>query len=87
MIIYIYFPKIKRGAEEHDADRKYEDEDVYAVTQIFKTVADSVIKKKGRWQAIILDHADKSIYGNINGVYEVEEWRGGKKLIPTEWYE
>ena len=82
----VYFPKVKRGSEEHDSDRKYEDEDVQAVTQMFKTVANSIIAKNGAWQGIILDHADSSIYGEIKGVYEVEVWRGGKKLIPEEWY-
>ena len=82
----VYFPKVKRGSEEHDSDRKYEDEDVQAVTQMFKTVANSIIAKNGAWQGIILDHADSSIYGEIKGVYEVEIWRGGKKLIPEEWY-
>ncbi len=82
----VYFPKVKRGSEEQDYDPKYEDEDVQAVMQMFKSVADSIIAKNGAWQSIILDHADSSIYGEIEGVHEVEEWRGGKKLIPKEWY-
>lgn len=82
----VYFPKVKRVGEEPDTDPKYEDEDVQAVMQMFKTVADSIIDKNGAWQGIILDHADRSIYGEIEGVHEVDEWRGGKKLIPEEWY-
>ncbi|OHB71910.1 MAG: hypothetical protein A2W17_05885 [Planctomycetes bacterium RBG_16_41_13] len=80
----VYFPKVKRGVTENDP--KYEsDEDVEAVKSIFKTLAKSVLDKKGAWQSIVLDHADKSIYGGIEGVHEVEEWRSGKKLIPAEW--
>lgn len=82
----VYFPKVKRGSGEQDADPKYEDEDVHAVTLMFKTVADSIIAKNGTWQGIVLDHADSSIYGEIDGVHEVDVWRGGKKLIPEEWY-
>jgi hypothetical protein len=84
----VYFPKVKRGGKEQDPDPTYEtDEDVRAVRQMFKTVADSIIDKHGAWQGIILDHADRSVYGEIEGVYEVDEWRGGKKLIPEQWYE
>lgn len=83
----VYFPKVKRGSEEQDADLPYEDqEDVHAVKQMFRTVASSIIAKNGAWQGIILDHADSSIYGDIEGVYEVDVWRNGKKLIPEEWY-
>ena len=82
----VYFPKVKRESEEQDDDPKYEDEDVNAVTQMFKTVADSIIAKNGAWQGIILDHAERNIYGKIEGVYEVEELQGGDKLIPEEWY-
>ncbi len=80
----VYFPKIKRYYEENDP--QYENEDVAAVKSMFKTIAKSVLDNKGAWQCIILDHADKDIYGDIEGVYEVEEWRNGKKLIPEAWY-
>lgn len=80
----VYFPKTKRTGEIEDP--KYQDEDVGAVKGIFKTLVNSVEKSKGSWQCIVLDHADSDIYGDIEGVYEVDEWREGKKLIPTEWY-
>lgn len=80
----VYFPKTKRTGEKEDP--KYEDEDVGAVKGIFKTLVNSVEKNKGSWQSIVLDHADSDIYGDIEGVYEVDEWREGKKLIPIEWY-
>jgi len=84
----VYFPKVKRGVENVENDPKYEgDEDVDAVKSMFKTLAKSVLDKEGAWQSIILDHADNSIYGGIEGVHEVEEWRYGNKLIPAEWIE
>ena len=53
---------------------------------MFSTIAKSVSDAKGAWQGIILDHADESIYGKIDGIHEVDVWREGKKLIPEEWY-
>ena len=82
----VYFPKLKGSNDNIEADPKYEDEDVDAVKCMFKTIANSVVSKGGAWQSIILDHADDGIYGGIDGIYEVEEWRNGKKLIPEEWY-
>jgi Protein of unknown function (DUF3732) len=82
----VYFPKVKQVDAEQESDPEYGDSDVQAVMQMFKTVAGSIIAKNGAWQGIILDHADRSIYGEIEGVHEVDEWRGGKKLIPEEWY-
>ncbi|RLA48084.1 MAG: hypothetical protein DRR06_00615 [Gammaproteobacteria bacterium] len=84
----VYFPSI--GSKIHDeleeGDPSYRDEDVEAVKSIFKTLASSVIAAEGKLQFIVLDHADAGIYGNIEGVNEVETWREGKKLIPEEWY-
>lgn len=82
----VYFPKLKRSDENNEYDPQYENEDINAVKGMFKTLAKSVSAKKGAWQCIILDHADSSIYGDIEGVYEVVEWRNGDKLIPEEWY-
>lgn len=90
----VYFPRVKRAkdvnsknaTEGNDNKNKYENEDMEAVKKIFKTISSSIKSEKGAWQSIILDHADSDIYGDIEGVHEVEEWRNGKKLIPEEWY-
>lgn len=82
----VYFPKIRRGGEDTDNKNKYENEDMEAVKKIFQTISKSIQSKKGSWQSIILDHADSDIYGDIEGIHEVEEWRNGIKLIPREWY-
>ena len=81
----VYFPKVKHG-EDSDHNKNYDNEDVDAVKKIFKTVSNSISTNNGAWQSIILDHADSSIYGDIDGVHEVDEWRNGIKLIPKEWY-
>lgn len=82
----VYFPKLKRSDEDVEYDPQYENEDIKAVESIFTTLANSVLANQGAWQCIILEHADSSIYGDIEGVYEVVEWRNGEKLIPEEWY-
>jgi flagellar motor switch/type III secretory pathway protein FliN len=81
----VYFPKINLS-HATDNQKKYANEDMEAVKKIFKTISSSISSKKGAWQCIILDHADSDIYGDINGVHEVEEWRNGVKLIPEVWY-
>ena len=84
----VYFPKTMRGVDEEKQDKsRYADEDFVAVIGIFKTLAASAKAQKGKWQCIVLDHARDEIYKGIDGVHEVAEWRGGKKLIPSEWYE
>ncbi|MBX4267547.1 DUF3732 domain-containing protein [Clostridium estertheticum] len=82
----VYFPKLKRSDKNNEYDPQFENEDINAVKGMFETLAKSVSAQKGHWQCIILDHADSSIYGNIEGIYEVVEWRNGDKLIPEEWY-
>lgn len=84
----VYFPKVPlvEGGEKEEDFKKYKDEDFDAVKKIFKTLSESSSKPDSSWQFIVLDHADKAIYGDIKNVHEVDEWRDGKKLIPLEWY-
>jgi hypothetical protein len=82
----VYFPKLKRNQIPTENDLQFPDEDVEAVKGMFRTIADSIRTTNGRWQSIILDHADDTIYGDIEGVHEVEVWRDGNKLIPEVWY-
>lgn len=82
----VYFPKLKKSIEGEINDQKYNDEDVEAVKSMFQTIANSINSTNGGWQSIILDHADADVYGDIDGVFEVDVWRNGKKLIPEEWY-
>lgn len=76
----VYFPQTVKNKEE-----KLDDNDINAVKQIFTTIANSIQRTKGAWQAIILEHADSGTYADIPNVHEVEVWRNGKKLIPEEW--
>jgi hypothetical protein len=80
----VYFPRISKTDNEDDPN--YNDEDINAVKNMFITLSDSIKSTHGAWQAIVLDHAGSDIYGDIENVIEVEEWRNGEKLIPEFWY-
>lgn len=77
----VYFP--------HDSidDKKINDMDRNAVKSIFITMAKSVSNVHNNMQILVLEHADDSIYGDVQGVNEVCVWRNGEKLIPLEWIE
>ncbi len=83
MKVIAVVPQLKRNQILEDVE--YLDEDIEAVQGIFKTISNSINASKGAWQGIVLDHAGDNIYGEIPGVYEVEVWRDGDKLIPDIW--
>ena len=79
----VYFPKMM-VSDDHQLD----DTDRVNVTKMFRTIVDSIKATDGKWQAIVLEHAERSIYqefldsGDLN---EIPEWRNGEKLIPEDW--
>jgi hypothetical protein len=84
----VYFPKkLAIKDDQKDLDPKLEnDEDQIAVKKIFKTMSEALRVSKNSIQIIVLEHADSSIWGDIENAHEVCEWRGeNKKLIPEEW--
>jgi hypothetical protein len=82
----VYFPRRLARNEVDESDPKLErDEDVEAVRKIFSVIARQTMAAGGRLQTIILDHATQEIWGGIEGAVLVEEWRDGKKLVPTAW--
>jgi hypothetical protein len=82
----VYFPKhvVSRGAEAED-DPKVSDEDVDAVRKAFEVMGSVVQGEKGKLQLIVLDHASSEVWGGIDGVVGLPEWRDGIKLVPMEW--
>ena len=82
----VYFPKrLADKGNEEEADHQFKDDDVEALRKVFSVFADVVTQANGNLQIIVLDHAPESIWGDIPGVQLTEEWREGKKLVPTEW--
>ena len=78
--VYYHHGSIDDGAV-HDLG----DLDREAVKSIFTTMAKCISNVNNNMQILVLEHADSSIYGDVQGVNEVCIWRNGEKLIPLEW--
>jgi hypothetical protein len=82
----VYFPKhvVSKDIDIED-DPKVRDEDVDAVRKAFEVMGSVVRSEKGKLQLIVLDHASSEVWGGIDGVIGLPEWRGLTKLVPMEW--
>jgi hypothetical protein len=84
----VYFPKrLVSRDDEVEPDPKVRDEDVEAVRKAFEVMGSVVLQEEGRLQLIVLDHASREVWGGIDGVVGLPEWRGQTKLVPMEWLE
>lgn len=83
----VYFPKklVTREDDEVDEPDFKRDEDTQAVRKVFNVLCNVVEAAKGRLQVIVLDHAPREVWGGIDNIAELEEWRDGRKLVPVEW--
>jgi hypothetical protein len=80
----VYFPR--RLARDSEVDEpSFSDEDILAVRKIFTALGNAVKSADGKLQVIVLDHADKQVWGGLSEVKLVEEWRGRDRLIPEKW--
>jgi hypothetical protein len=71
---------------ERDAEgsiNALKDEDKTAVLQLFKLISMAAEELAPGLQIIVMDHADLKDSWFETAV--VERWRGGKKLIPSDW--
>jgi phage shock protein A len=85
----VYFParddtydRVTKGKSVSEFD---EDSDVARARRIFVALAAAQKKMGGKLQIIVTEHADDLTWGGIDGLFEVENWREGRHLIPTEW--
>lgn len=78
----VYFPRSLTGEQP---EPEWKDQDVNAVRKVFATLAKEVGSSKGRLQVIVLDHASSDVWGGIEHVYALPEWRGDEKLVPLAW--
>ncbi len=86
----VYFPKRIVARPEDQKDEEVEepqlqDEDVDAVRQAFEVMGRVDLGTKGALQLIVLDHASRDVWGDIDGVVGLPEWRNGVKLVPMAW--
>lgn len=83
----VYFPeKIHHGDLALEQPWK-NDDDVAAVRKVFELLGSVVERSNGRLQAIVLDHAPDSVWGELPYVTLAEDWHTGTKLVPEEWLE
>ncbi|PIT13223.1 DUF3732 domain-containing protein [Snodgrassella alvi] len=60
--------------------------DILATKKIFEVLSSALQKSNFNFQIIVLEHADKSIWGEIDNTYEAACWKKkGDGLIPQEW--
>lgn len=89
----VYFPSAASGANQLDADdvglqklKVERDVDINATKRIFEMLAKGLAFAKFRYQIIVLEHADGSIWGEIPHTVEVANWKAeGQGLIPASW--
>jgi uncharacterized protein DUF3732 len=84
----VYFPQrlADRPGSQATVEPEWRDQDEEAVRKVFRAMSEAVTASSGRFQIIILDHASKSVWGDISLVHEVENWRDGSALVPDEWF-
>lgn len=59
--------------------------DVDAVRGVFAALSAAVSRMNGKWQAVVVDHAQDDIWGTVPDVHVVENWWEGDKLVPENW--
>ncbi len=78
----VYFPRSVTGDQP---EPEWKDQDINAVRKVFATLAKEVGDSKGRLQVIVLDHASHDVWGGIEHIHALPEWRGSEKLVPLAW--
>ncbi|MFM0328957.1 DUF3732 domain-containing protein [Paraburkholderia strydomiana] len=94
----VYFPSTYSGDNILDGFKDQaqglsgnRDNDVRQTRLIFIALARGLQRSKLRYQTIVVEHADKTIWGNGKWgrhIHEVADWKDeGKGLIPAEWFD
>jgi hypothetical protein len=80
----VYFPRKLAGRQAADGDPSLADEDVAAVKKVFDVLGAAAARAAEGLQILVLDHAGSEVWGDVQDVNLVEEWRGSA-LVPKEW--
>lgn len=89
----VYFPTAVSGYNELDNissnlndERFNRNHDLKATKRIFEMLELGVKRSNHKFQIIVLEHADQSIWGEFENTIEVRNWkRIGEGLIPSHW--
>ncbi|AXW86855.1 hypothetical protein AU509_09565 [Lonsdalea britannica] len=89
----VYFPSADSGENILDQADKNGDlqitrhDDITATRQIFEILSSAIEENSYNFQIIVLEHADKSIWGKVSNIHESACWKNkGDGLIPKEWF-
>jgi len=80
-----YFPDPKKLDENQPGE--IASDDLERVNAIFLAFSKFLTRSKGKCQIIVLEHASKEYWGNVDNVKQVgnKRWVKGDALIPEEW--
>ncbi|MCY0857562.1 DUF3732 domain-containing protein [Cupriavidus sp. D39] len=90
----VYFPSTLSGKNLLDGKEKQaerlrgkRDGDISDTKRIFRVLSRGIERAKFRFQIIVLEHADRSIWGEVSHMHEVAEWKDDNAgLIPNDWH-
>ncbi|WP_034456916.1 DUF3732 domain-containing protein [Buttiauxella noackiae] len=88
----VYFPSTASGENTLDNMSSNENikitrqSDIIATRRIFEILSKAIKENNYYFQVIVLEHADKSIWGKVENTYEAACWKDeGDGLIPRSW--
>ncbi|ARO55664.1 hypothetical protein B2G69_17050 [Methylorubrum zatmanii] len=89
----VYFPSDtfdETGKDKADAIRsgkRSRQDDLQSTRRIFAALAWAAQRLECKLQIIVLEHADKSAWGDVENVHSVANWRGegADYLLPNSW--
>ncbi|MEN8389839.1 DUF3732 domain-containing protein [Acinetobacter indicus] len=89
----VYFPTAVSGYNELDnfSNKSYSNNfnrnhDLNATKRIFEMLEFGLKRSDYKYQIIVLEHADQSIWGDLENIVEVRNWKGLEDgLIPKHW--
>jgi len=90
----VFFPSAHSGdnlldgfEKQAESLRGSRDADIEDTRSIFRALARGIERAELRYQIIVVEHADKSIWGTVKNMNEVAAWKNdGDGLIPREWF-
>ncbi len=88
----VYFPSAASGENALDQENKdyffqnTRKNDITATRKIFEILSAAIKENNMNFQIIVLEHADNSIWGQVDNTYESACWKDeGDGLIPKKW--
>lgn len=88
----VYFPSTASGENILDQANKNENlqktrkDDISATRRIFEILSSAIKENNLNFQIIVLEHADSSIWGQVDNTHESACWKDeGDGLIPQKW--